>query len=255
YKFIGHLLATFLVVVAADLKIEYVILPNNFELNFGFYSYVISAFWILTLTNALNFIDGLDGLAAGVSIIALGSITYLSIVNSQIVVLSLAILIIGSTLGFLFYNFHPAKIFMGDTGSQFLGFTIAIISIIGFYKSVTIFSLVIPIIILGVPLFDAFFAILRRSLSGQSISKADRSHVHHKILDMGFSHRETVLIIYFVCLIFGSIAISISRATMWQSFIIFGLFIIVVQLLAELIGLMGRKKIFISFLKKFLKNK
>ncbi|RTR36399.1 undecaprenyl/decaprenyl-phosphate alpha-N-acetylglucosaminyl 1-phosphate transferase [Robertmurraya yapensis] len=252
YKFAGQLLAALLVVAVAELKIEYVILPNNFKVDFGFYSYFITLFWILALINSINFIDGLDGLAAGVSIIALGSILYLSLINNQTLVIALATVVIGCTLGFLLFNFHPAKIFMGDTGSQFLGFIIAIISIIGFYKSVTIFSLFIPIIILGVPLFDTFFAIMRRLLSKKGISQADRSHIHHKLLDMGFSHRESVLIIYFTCIIFSAIAISSSRVTLWQSFIIFIIFIIILQLLAEFTGLLGKKQIFLSFFKKIL---
>lgn len=252
YKFAGQIIAALFVVAVAQLKIEYVILPNNFQLDFGFYSYFITIFWILALTNSINFIDGLDGLAAGVSIIALGSILYLSIVNNQLLVISLATIVIGSTLGFLIFNFHPAKIFMGDTGSQFLGFIIAIISIMGFYKSVTIFSLFIPIIILAVPLFDTFFAILRRLLSRQSISKADRSHIHHRLLDLGFSHRESVSIIYCLSIVFSAIAISSSRVTLWQSFIIFIIFTFIIQLLAELIGLLGKKQLFLAFFKKIL---
>ncbi|MFS0821599.1 glycosyltransferase family 4 protein [Bacillus sp. 1P02SD] len=252
YKFSGQLIAALLVVAVAQLKIEYVVLPSNFNLDFGFYSYLISLFWILALTNSINFIDGLDGLAAGVSIIALGSMLYLSIIDNHVLVVALAAIVIGSTLGFLLFNFHPAKIFMGDTGSQFLGFIIAIISIMGFYKSVTIFSLFIPIIILGVPLFDTFFAIMRRLLSKQSISKADRSHIHHRLLDFGFSHRESVSIIYCLCIVFSAIAISSSRVTLWQSFIIFIIFTIILQFLAELIGLLGKKQIFLALFKKLL---
>jgi UDP-GlcNAc:undecaprenyl-phosphate/decaprenyl-phosphate GlcNAc-1-phosphate transferase len=248
-KFFGQILGALLVVAYTDLRIEKIILPNDMVINFGISSYLITIMWILFVTNAINFIDGLDGLAAGVSVIALFSILILSLSNNQLLVMALCIIVIGSTLGFLVYNFYPAQIFMGDTGSLFLGFMLSIISIIGFYKSVTIFSLFPPIFILGVPLFDTVFAIIRRILNNQNITHADKSHIHHRLLELGFSHRNAVLAIYGISILFGILAVTISRTTIWQTLTIFILFIISIQIFAEITGLLGRKKMLIPIIK------
>lgn len=160
------------------------------------FSISISVLWIVGVTNAVNLIDGLDGLAVGVSSIA--AISLLSILllehNSSFTLLVLTAALAGSCFGFLPYNFNPARIFMGDTGSTFLGFILACISIQGPFKMYVAFA--VPLLVLGVPIFDTAFAIIRRVAKGQSPMTPDRGHLHHRLMDAGFSHRTTVIILY-----------------------------------------------------------
>lgn len=155
-----------------------------------------SILWIVGVTNAVNLIDGLDGLAVGVSSIA--AVALLSILliqhNTSVTLLVMAAALAGSCFGFLPYNFNPAKIFMGDTGSTFLGFILACISIQGPFKTYVAFM--VPLLILGLPIFDTAFAIIRRLAKGQGIMTPDRGHLHHRLIDRGFSHRSTVVILY-----------------------------------------------------------
>lgn len=178
------------------LEVEFINLPFFTDtLQFGIFSIPITILWIVAIINAINLIDGLDGLAGGVSTIALVTIATMALIKGDLFVAMVALTVIGSTLGFLKYNFHPAKIFMGDTGALFLGYIIAVLSLLGF-KNVTMISLIVPIIILGVPISDTFFAIIRRIVNKQPISVADKSHLHHCLLDLGFTHKQTVLLIY-----------------------------------------------------------
>lgn len=171
-------------------------------------NYIITVLIIISITNAMNFIDGLDGLASGISCIYFMTISIIAFILNSIggldVILSLIML--GSTLGFLVHNFPPAKIFMGDSGSQFLGFVIAVISLLGF-KGTTITSLIIPLLILAVPIVDVALAILRRMIKGQGIMKADKEHFHHQLLKMKFSQRKTIIIIYAISMIFSAVSI------------------------------------------------
>lgn len=168
--------------------------PEYIEL--GLWAAPLTMVWIIGVTNAVNLIDGLDGLAVGVSSIssvALLSLTLLSQnQNAAIITAALA----GAGFGFLPYNFNPAKIFMGDTGSTFLGFVLACISVQGIMKTYAVISIAIPVLILGLPIFDTLFAILRRVLTGKPIMAPDRGHLHHRLLDMGFSQKQTVAILY-----------------------------------------------------------
>lgn len=171
-------------------------------------NYIVTIFLILGITNAINLIDGLDGLAAGVSSIYFATIAFIAfIVNrNQGLDTMLSLIMLGSTLGFLYHNFNPAKIFMGDTGSLFLGFTISIIALLGF-KAATVTSLIIPLLILAIPIFDTALAILRRTLKGESIGTPDKEHFHHQLLKMKFSVRSTVLIIYGIDILFASVSV------------------------------------------------
>jgi UDP-GlcNAc:undecaprenyl-phosphate GlcNAc-1-phosphate transferase len=161
-------------------------------------AFVISVIWIVGITNAINLIDGLDGLAAGVSGIAALSLYIVAVIRYQDDIAIIAVSLVGAIFGFLPYNFNPAKIFMGDTGSTFLGFMLAIISIEGTMKSVTAIALAIPIFVLGLPIFDTVFAISRRIINGRPIGEADRGHIHHRLLDMGISHKMAVIILYVI---------------------------------------------------------
>jgi UDP-GlcNAc:undecaprenyl-phosphate/decaprenyl-phosphate GlcNAc-1-phosphate transferase len=249
-KLVGQIVAA-CIVVFADFKIDFITLPFVTErIYLGNFSYVFGILWIVGITNAINLIDGLDGLAGGVSVIAMTTIATLAAMNGQFMVVGLTVILIGGTIGFLFFNFNPAKIFMGDTGALFLGYCISIISLLGLYKSVTIFSLIVPIIILAIPIFDTFFAIIRRILNKQSISAPDKSHLHHRLLAMGFSHRETVLIIYAIGAFFGLCAILFTKSTLWGASLFSIVLIVLIQLTAEVVGLIGQHKPLLNTMKK-----
>ncbi|GAE28406.1 undecaprenyl-phosphate N-acetylglucosaminyl 1-phosphate transferase [Halalkalibacter wakoensis JCM 9140] len=194
--------------------------------------------WIIGITNAINLLDGLDGLAAGVSSIVILTISTLAIIQGDLFVTALGVILLGSTVGFLVHNFNPAKIFMGDTGALFLGFMISVISLLGF-KNVTVFSLLIPVIILAVPISDTFFAIIRRLVNKKKISDADKSHLHHRLMQIGFSHKETVLVIYTMSAFFGLAAVMLTMSTLWMSVIIIAIVLIVIEWIVERIGLVS----------------
>lgn len=183
-------------------------------------AFVFSVFWIVGMTNAINFIDGLDGLAAGVSGIAALTLYIVAVIRRQDDIAIIAVSLVGAIFGFLPYNFNPAKIFMGDTGSTFLGFLLAIISIEGTMKSITAIAVAIPILVLGLPIFDTLFAIVRRVMNGKPISEADRGHLHHRLLDMGLSHRMSVVILYVVSGALGLVSIALVDKGLLPSIIL-----------------------------------
>lgn len=235
WKIVGQLLAA-CVVVFFGYDIDFIRIPFFLEkINLGPFGFIIAIFWIIGVTNAINLIDGLDGLASGVSIIAMTTILTLALINGQMIIVALTSILIGSTLGFLLFNFYPAKIFLGDTGSLFLGYCIATISLMGLYKSVTLFSLIIPIIILAIPIFDTFFAIIRRLMNKKNIFSPDKSHLHHRLLKIGFTHRQSVLIIYGFALLSGICAIIFSYSTLWGATIIIGLVLFLLEISTEVL--------------------
>jgi UDP-GlcNAc:undecaprenyl-phosphate GlcNAc-1-phosphate transferase len=240
-KLFGQILAALIVVVYGDVRIEYINLPFGGELNFGFLSIPITMFWIIGITNAINLIDGLDGLAAGVSSIALITIAGMAAMmnNAYAFVFAVSLILLGSTLGFLVHNFHPAKIFMGDTGALFLGYMISVLSLLGF-KNVTVFSFIIPVIILGVPISDTFFAIIRRIVNKKPLSAPDKSHLHHCLLRLGYSHRQTVLMIYGMAAMFGLAAVIFSKTTMFGSLLVITALLLIIEIIVEKIGLIGK---------------
>ncbi|RHW39950.1 undecaprenyl/decaprenyl-phosphate alpha-N-acetylglucosaminyl 1-phosphate transferase [Lysinibacillus yapensis] len=238
-KMLGQLVAACIIVFLGDIQIGFINLPFGGELDFGFLSIPFTILWIVGITNAINLIDGLDGLAAGVSTIALITLAFMALIMGNVFVVATAAILACSTIGFLFYNFHPAKIFMGDTGALFLGFMIAVLSLLGF-KGVTIFSFIIPVIMLGVPISDTFFAIVRRYRNKQKWSDPDKSHLHHRLLDIGFSHRQTVLIIYGIAAMFGLAAIIFSMAKLWGAILLVTVILVAIELFVEIIGLAGK---------------
>lgn len=200
--------------------------PNMMFILEDLIAFAISVIWIVGITNAINLIDGLDGLAAGVSGIASLTLYIVAVIRHQDDIAIIAVSLVGAIVGFLPYNFNPAKIFMGDTGSTFLGFILAILSIEGTMKSVTALALAIPILVLGLPIFDTLFAIFRRILNGKPIGEADRGHIHHRLLDMGISHRMAVIILYIISAGLGLFSIALVDRGLLPS--IFLLIIIVV---------------------------
>lgn len=236
-KLLGQLTAAFTVVLGG-VQIEFINLPFGGVLEFGMFSIPITILWIVGITNAINLIDGLDGLAAGVSTIGLATIGFMAMLKGDVFVMSLALILIVSTLGFLYFNFHPAKIFMGDTGALFLGYMIAVLSMLGF-KNVTMISLIVPLIILGVPISDTFFAIIRRIVNKSPLSAPDKSHLHHCLLRIGFTHKQTVIIIYAIAAMFSLAAIIFSMSTVWGAMIVIAVLLIAIEWLIESIGLVN----------------
>jgi len=170
----------------------------------------LTIFWVVGVTNTLNLIDGLDGLAAGVATIASVTLLLVALREGQPYVVLVTAALAGAALGFLPHNFNPAKIFMGDTGSMFLGFTLAAIAVQGTLKSATTIALAVPLLALGLPIIDTTLAIVRRFIHGRPIFQADRGHLHHRLLALGLSQRQAVLILYFVSACFGLSAVALA---------------------------------------------
>lgn len=216
-KFLIQIIAALIVVLFGELRIKvftnpiiwsglpYIVLPE-------WVSIVFSVLWIVFITNAVNFIDGLDGLAAGVSAIMTVSMVFIAGRLGEYSVAIIGTALMGACFGFLPYNFNPAKIFMGDTGSTFLGFILATLSIQGVFKSYAVISFAVPLLILGLPLFDAIFAMIRRIMKGQSPMHADRGHLHHRLIDMGFSQKQTVFILYAISGVLGITAVILAES-------------------------------------------
>lgn len=218
YKFVFQMVAATIVYVfgisVVGVKIPFIY--NNI-IDFGIFAYPITVVWILGITNAVNLIDGLDGLAAGISSISASALLFIFIATgAPMEAIIITLILVGVTAGFLPYNFNPAKTFMGDVGANFLGFTLATVAILGSAKGYTIFAIVAPIIVLGVPIFDMLFAIVRRLIKGQGIMTADKDHIHHRLLRSGMSHKQVVLSLYIATSLLGIIAVAIAKVALWQ---------------------------------------
>lgn len=209
-KLLFQLIAA-LIVALNGIKITYLSVPDFIVkggiLPLGWASIPVTVIWIVAVTNAVNLIDGLDGLAAGVSSIATFSLFFIAILLREPSVAIISAALAGACIGFLPFNFNPAKIFMGDTGAQFLGFMLSIICIQGLFKGYLIISFVAPFLILGLPIFDTLFAIIRRIWNGKPVMSADRGHLHHKLMDMGFSQKQAVAILYIISTLLGLTAV------------------------------------------------
>ncbi len=189
--------------------IEFITLGSDM-ISLGFWAYPITVIWIVGLTNSINLIDGLDGLACGVSAICSMSLFVVMIILGDFQSALIIAIVIGACVGFFPFNAHPAKIFMGDTGAQTLGYLLSLIAIEGVFKTHTVFSFLIPLSIFGLPLFDTFFAIVRRLLRGKSPFSSDRGHIHHRLIDMGFGQKKSTKILYSICGILGIAAVLLT---------------------------------------------
>jgi len=237
FKLLIQIIASF-VVIFGGVRIE-----AFRQVPLGIFSIPVTIFWIVGITNAVNLIDGLDGLAAGVAIIASISLAFVSFTNSVSGMMEVALLLIilaGSALGFLPYNFNPAKIFMGDTGSLLIGFLLSVISIEGIIKSATTIVITIPLLALGVPVLDTAFAIARRLINKRPIMEADKGHLHHRLLDQGLSQRQTVLILYFISSLLGASAVFISDANKATAYLALGAIMLVILYGALKLGMMKK---------------
>lgn len=198
--------------------------PNIFSDNpyweLGPWAIPISVIWIVVITNAVNFIDGLDGLAVGVATISALTMLVIAMVVSEGPVAVIMAALAGACMGFMPYNLNPAKIFMGDTGSTFLGFVLATMSIQGLFKIYTIISFAVPFLMLGLPIFDTCFAILRRISKGQNPMKADHSHVHHRLIAMGLNQKQAVAVLYVISAALGGVAVMLATSGVFKAMIL-----------------------------------
>lgn len=220
-KLLGQLLAAIIVVASGIVMDRIVIASSEAIISNEIFLKIFSVFWIVVITNAINLIDGLDGLSTGVSLISAICLMLIFILNSSPVIsIILATALAGSLLGFLPFNFNPARTFMGDTGSNFIGFTLAVISIMGVAKTYTAIIIVAPLLVLALPIFDTSFAIIRRLIREKSIKaifKADRGHLHHKLIDKGYSQKQAVFILYGISTAFGLFAIILLESGIWKA--------------------------------------
>ena len=220
-KLIGQTIGAIIVVISG-IRIEGITLPflNFPEIN-EITSIIVTLIWIIIVTNAINLIDGLDGLSSGISVISAVSLLIIFVLNgSSMISIVLITALAGALVGFLPYNFTPAKTFLGDTGSNFLGFALSVISILGSAKTYTAAVIVLPLIVLGLPIFDTFMAIVRRIIKGKSIKavfKADKGHLHHKLVAKGYNQKQAVLILYGISAIFGIFAVILFDSGIWKA--------------------------------------
>ncbi len=217
FKFLVQIVAATITVTLGDIKIDIFTNPNIFSEQTiitvtSWLTIPVTVIWIVAITNAVNLIDGLDGLAAGVSSIAAVSLVFVSAMVDQPIIELLALIIAAACFGFLPHNFAPKgkKIIMGDTGSTFLGFALAVLSVQGVFKSYAVISFAIPFLILGLPIFDTTFAILRRLVTGKGIMTPDRGHIHHRLVDMGFTQKQSVFILYAMSCVLGITAVVLA---------------------------------------------
>lgn len=229
-KILGQFLSALVITLYGGILLEH-ITAFGLSINFGLFAYPITIIFIIACMNIINLIDGLDGLAGGISSIFFITIIIICFFQGRITGLefNLALIMLGSTLGFLIHNFYPAKIFAGDSGALFLGFIIAVISLLGF-KGTVLTSVFVPLLILAVPILDTFFAILRRLLKHKKISDADKQHLHHQLLGMKFSHRTTVLIIYGVNILFAIASIFYTLNSQINIYVRYGIYIVLLLL-------------------------
>ncbi len=230
-KFIGQLISSMIVVFYGQILIQD-ISAFGIYIDFWYFSYPLTILFILGCINCMNLIDGLDGLAAGISSIFFCSVGIIAIFTNQpILAYTLSFIMLGSCLGFLVHNFYPATIFMGDSGSMFLGFIIAVITLLGF-KNVMMSSLIIPMLIIVVPIMDTLFAIIRRKLKGEKITTPDKYHIHHQLLKRNFSHRTTVIIIYLVTILFSIASLIYVLVDNQLGYIIYGILFFIILIFA-----------------------
>jgi len=207
FKLIAQII-TASVLIGCGYSVEEVTIPFLGKFSLGIFGTIFSIIWIVGMTNAINLLDGLDGLAAGISAISSFFIFLAAIEQHEYIMALLVLAVVGACAGFLPFNFYPAKIFMGNSGSMFLGFVLSAVSIVSFQKSSTIVTLFIPVIALGVPIIDTILAIVRRLAKKRHIFQADKEHIHHKLLFREESQRRVVLSLYFLSACFGMIALS-----------------------------------------------
>ncbi len=222
YKFVAQILAA-IITVYGGVRITAFspFFGGNLIVFNTIVSSIITVIWIVGITNTINFIDGLDGLSGGISSISALAISYISFANGRNEIAVLTMILFGACVGFLPYNFSPARIFIGDTGALFVGYMLAVISVEGAIKGAVTIAIIAPILTLGIPIFDMAYAIVRRLLKKQPPWVADKGHIHHRLLDLGLGHRSTVLLLYFINILFGLTVIFIINKQYYSAVVSF----------------------------------
>jgi UDP-GlcNAc:undecaprenyl-phosphate GlcNAc-1-phosphate transferase len=234
-----------------DIRIRSITFADWFILDFGWFSWPLTLFWIVGITNAVNLSDGLDGLAAGISAVACGVIVVFAIHSGQVVMAVLMLALLGSLSGFLFFNFNPARIFLGDCGSMFLGFTIASASVMCSIKSATFVGIALPVLALGIPIFDTLFCMLRRIIERRSMFAPDRRHFHHRLVDMGLKQRHAVIAIYVTTLLFTGLGMFMIVAHNIGSLAIFFCILLLLLLAFHVVGSVRLKETISGLQRKY----
>ncbi len=220
----------------AGFRINEIALPFGLTLQLGWLAIPFTVFWVVGVINALNLIDGMDGLAGGVALFAVSSLFVMALLRGDAIMMLMMAALGGAVLGFLFYNFNPASIFMGDTGSLFLGLILASSAIHTNLKSSTTVALFIPIVLLGLPIADTLLAVGRRALRGRPVFSADKEHIHHRLLAMGFSQRKAVMVLYAACLVLGGSALLLVFADSRQAALILSTLMVVFVVAVRRLG-------------------
>ena len=237
-KLLGQILAAAVLVIGFDVRIDFITDPLGDFIYLELFAIPATIFWIVGLTNTVNLIDGLDGLAAGVSSIAAITIFLVAMEEGIPFVAMVTAALAGAAVGFLYYNFNPARIFMGDTGSMFLGFMLAGISVVGAVKSAATIALIVPILALGLPILDTTFAIVRRMRNHRPIFKPDKGHLHHRLLAHDFTQKQAVLLMYVVSALFGLCALALTAVSMQAAILIILIVAAVVFIGARKLGIL-----------------
>lgn len=256
-KTLGILLGALVIYFVAEIRVDFVTLPFFGQIDLRWFSLPITLLWILGITNAVNLIDGLDGLASGVSMISLttiGIVGYFFLHAKTIYIPIVIFVLVASIAGFFPYNFYPAKIFLGDTGALFLGFMISVMSLQGL-KNATFITFFTPMLILGVPITDTVYAIIRRLMNKRPISSADKMHLHHRLLSLGFTHKGAVMTIYALALVFSFVALLFSYASNIASILLIVFSLIGLELFIEMIGLVGENHQPLMYVLRLFGNK
>ena len=223
------------------LGIPVVALPFVGEIGTGFMNVPLTIAWVLLVTNAINLIDGLDGLAAGTVFIASMTLWWVGRTHADIYVMFMTAALAGATLGFLRYNFPPARVFMGDTGSQFLGFTLAAVSLIDNRKQAAAITLLLPLVAIGLPILDGLLALGRRASSGRSVFLADAGHIHHRLLRVGLSQRTVVLLLWYVCAYLGVTAVVLAALPHQYAWFVLGLLVMGIFIAVRVLEFVDRQ--------------
>lgn len=246
-KLLGQVISA-VIIVSFGIRINNIEIPfleQTLNINNSIYIYILSVGWIVGITNAINLIDGLDGLSSGITLISCFSLIIVFTMNqSPIIAIILITALAGAIVGFMPYNINPAKTFIGDVGSQFLGFSLAVISILGTAKRYTLLVLISPLIILALPIADTLFAIVRRVVKGKSIKAIflpDNGHLHHKLMKRGYTQKQAVLILYGISASFGMFAIILLESGIWKA-LSFALMVIAIGAIGYKDILKTRKK-------------
>jgi UDP-GlcNAc:undecaprenyl-phosphate/decaprenyl-phosphate GlcNAc-1-phosphate transferase len=224
------------IITLAGARVTHISVQDLFSINLGWISYPLTFLWVLGVTNAINLIDGLDGLAGGISAIACAAFAVLATVQGNFVIAILMLGLFGSLTGFLFFNFHPARIFMGDCGSLFLGFTIAAVSVLTASKTHSFIGIGFPILVLGVPIFDTLFSMLRRFLGRRGLTSPDKGHFHHRLLQRGFTQQQVVFVAYAITIVISSLGMLMLRTRGINSVLLFVICLILHILIFRTMG-------------------